>query len=167
LTVKKVALSLVILAGCSNTPAEESVAPTTVTLASTGPADPQMDQPEAQSPQTALGATTTSVTPSRAPESTIPVFVPPRPVQTTRLSVSPSNVEKRTGSELSDCIAKYESTNGALDSNLYQFVPGTWRAYGGTGDPGDASVEEQTRIFWLAWNDAGEHHWAAQKGRCF
>ncbi len=63
--------------------------------------------------------------------------------------------------------AKYESTSGQADSNIYQFVPSTWRAYGGVGNPWDASVDRQTEVFWAAWADGGPQHWAAQKGRCF
>ncbi len=70
-------------------------------------------------------------------------------------------------SSLPACIAKYESTSGQADSNIYQFVPSTWRAYGGEGSPGDASVDRQTEVFWAAWADGGPQHWAAQKGRCF
>lgn len=70
------------------------------------------------------------------------------------------------GEALRACIAHYESTSG-LDPNWYQFEQGTWAAYGGKDSPANASYEEQTRIFWLAWEDDGHHHWAAQKGRCF
>lgn len=64
------------------------------------------------------------------------------------------------------CIAYYESGWGA-DPNVFQFIPSTWRSYGGSGNPEDASYARQEEIFWLAWNDSGPHHWAAQKGRCF
>lgn len=64
------------------------------------------------------------------------------------------------------CIAYYESSWGK-DPNVFQFTQGTWEAYGGSGSPSNASYAEQEAIFWAAWNDDGEHHWAAQKGRCF
>lgn len=70
-------------------------------------------------------------------------------------------------SDLKRCIAHYESTSGAGSSNQYQFQDGTWQAYGGTGSPESASMAEQNAVFDRAWADGGEHHWAAQKGRCF
>lgn len=165
--MRKLVLSLAVLASCSPAPVETHVARATPTLAPTGPHDPQMDQPEAASPQIALEATTTSVTPSRLPESRPTEIAQPRPAQkevsspTTTILLNPPD-----GETLRACIAHYESTSG-LDPNIYQFTDRTWQAYGGTGQPEDASYAEQTRIFWLAWNDAGRQHWAAQKGRCF
>lgn len=70
-------------------------------------------------------------------------------------------------SELKNCIAKWESENGRTSSNVYQFEPGTWAAYGGTGSASNASMSEQNAVFDRAWADGGEGHWAAQKGRCF
>lgn len=64
------------------------------------------------------------------------------------------------------CISYYESTWG-IDPNVFQFVQSTWEAYGGVGSPENAPYWRQEEIFWLAWEDSGQHHWAAQKGRCF
>jgi hypothetical protein len=64
------------------------------------------------------------------------------------------------------CISYYESTWGK-DPNVFQFTQGTWEAYGGVGSPSNASYSRQETIFWIAWEDDGPHHWAAQKGRCF
>lgn len=79
---------------------------------------------------------------------------------------SSSDGPPRNTTTLVGCIAYYESTWG-LDPNVFQFTQGTWEAYGGTGSPSNASYSVQERMFWLAWEDAGHHHWAAQKGRCF
>lgn len=95
-------------------------------------------------------------------------------ITTTTIKVvitSPKIVESVGGpphntTTLLGCIAYYESGWGA-DPNVFQFIPSTWRSYGGTGNPEDASYARQEEIFWLAWNDSGPHHWAAQKGRCF
>lgn len=73
----------------------------------------------------------------------------------------PHNITSLVG-----CIAFYESTWG-VDPNVFQFVQSTWENYGGTGRPENASYQRQEEIFWLAWNDDGPNHWAAQKGRCF
>lgn len=70
-------------------------------------------------------------------------------------------------SELQNCIARYESENGSTSSNVYQFEPGTWEAYGGTGSAETAPMSEQNEVFDRAWADGGEQHWAAQSGRCF
>lgn len=72
-----------------------------------------------------------------------------------------------SSSALQDCIARYESENGRTSSNQYQFVQGTWAAYGGTGSAENATMSEQNAVFDRAWADGGEQHWAAQKGRCF
>lgn len=96
-------------------------------------------------PEAPTTTTTTSTT-------TPPVIAPPTTVQV---------------DELQECIARWESENGATDSNVYQFVQSTWESYGGVGDPADATLAEQNRIFDLAWADAGPAHWTAQRGRCF
>lgn len=64
------------------------------------------------------------------------------------------------------CISYYESRWGE-DPNVFQFTQGTWEHYGGRGSPSLASYSTQEAIFWVAWEDDGPHHWAAQKGRCF
>lgn len=64
------------------------------------------------------------------------------------------------------CISYYESTWG-IDPNVFQFTLGTWHEYGGKGAPEDAPYWRQEEVFWKAWADDGEHHWAAQKGKCF
>ncbi len=99
----------------------------------------------------------------------------PKTISTPKSTVAPSRTTSITSgslsvaglSDLPACIAKYESTSGQLDSNIYQFVPSTWKTYGGEGSPENASVSRQTEVFWTAWADGGPHHWAAQKGRCF
>lgn len=64
------------------------------------------------------------------------------------------------------CISYWESSWGK-DPNVFQFIQSTWEHYGGVGSPSRALYSVQEAIFWLAWNDDGPHHWAAQKGRCF
>lgn len=80
---------------------------------------------------------------------------------------SGSDGPPRNTTTLVGCIAYYESTWGDSSSNVFQFVQGTWNAYGGTGSPGNAPYWRQEEVFWAAWEDDGHHHWAAQKGRCF
>lgn len=89
------------------------------------------------------------------------------PTTTTPSSGLPRTASVGNLSSLPACIAYYESTSGQADSNIYQFVPSTWAAYGGEGNPENASVGKQTEVFWVAWADGGPQHWAAQKGRCF
>src|SRR5688572_27267759 len=64
----------------------------------------------------------------------------------------------RNTTTLVGCIAFYESTWGDADPNVFQFVQGTWEAYGGTGSPSNAPYWRQEEVFWLAWQDAGHHH---------
>ncbi len=95
-----------------------------------------------------------------------------RATSTPTVTTTPSSGLPRTASvaslpDLPACIAKYESTSGQLDSNIYQFQLPTWQTYGGEGRPEDAKISRQTEVFWKAWADDGPHHWAAQKGRCF
>ena len=80
---------------------------------------------------------------------------------------SGSSGPPRNTTSLVGCIAFYESTWGDADPNVFQFVQRTWEAYGGTGSPSNAPYWRQEEVFWLAWQDAGHHHWLAQKGRCF
>lgn len=118
--------------------------------------------------------TSTSVPVVENVSPTTTVYVPPASSSTTSLpavvpasSIGTGAVEGVIPDDLIGCIAYYESRNGLIDTNIFQFTSGTWKAYGGTGDPADASIAEQIKRFWLAWNDDGKHHWAAQKGRCF
>lgn len=49
-------------------------------------------------------------------------------------------------------------------SGLFQFINGTWKAYGGsTARAKDASVAEQNRVFERAFADAGTTPWNASK----
>ncbi len=41
----------------------------------------------------------------------------------------------------------------------YQILPSTWKLYGGTGNPEDASPAEQSRIAALIWADSGASAW--------
>lgn len=82
------------------------------------------------------------------------------------VSVSSSDGPPHNITTLVGCISYYESRWGA-DPNVFQFTQGTWETYGGKGSPSLAPYSTQEAIFWLAWEDDGHHHWAAQKGRCF
>ena len=42
----------------------------------------------------------------------------------------------------------------------YQILPSTWRRYGGTGLPHEASKQEQDRIAAMIWRDSGPGAWA-------
>ena len=41
----------------------------------------------------------------------------------------------------------------------YQILPSTWRLYGGSGSPQDASPAEQSRIAAQIWADSGPSAW--------
>jgi muramidase (phage lysozyme) len=41
----------------------------------------------------------------------------------------------------------------------YQILPSTWEAYGGEGNPEDASPEEQHEIAQQIWEDSGASAW--------
>ncbi|TFV90702.1 resuscitation-promoting factor [Blastococcus sp. CT_GayMR16] len=62
-------------------------------------------------------------------------------------------------------LAKCESTNNPRAVNpagyygLYQFSLSTWRSVGGTGNPIDASPEEQTARAQMLYNKAGAGQW--------
>ena len=42
----------------------------------------------------------------------------------------------------------------------YQIIPSTWRAYGGSGLPHQASKAEQDRIAAMIWADVGAGAWS-------
>ena len=180
----KLLLASVLFAACSADPSlspqPRTVPPETSqpsTSTSIGPAD-------AFPSTTVLSEPSPTTVPSTTPTTALPQAEPilcdsyPHPYHHLTCEVAGAQAEAATApsappaqpqsydSELQACIAHYESMSG-LHPNIYQFQQGTWEAYGGTGSPSNASKAEQDRIFWLAWEDAGEHHWLAQKGRCF
>lgn len=115
--------------------------------------------------------TTTEVTVLKTTSTTFPVIktTTTEPyVVTTIPSVifSGSDGPPHNTTSLVGCISYYESTWGK-DPNVFQFTQGTWETYGGVGLPSNASYSRQETIFWIAWEDDGPNHWAAQKGRCF
>lgn len=104
---------------------------------------------------------TTSTSIIKLKTTTTEVYSKPIGEKESSFDGPPHNITSLVG-----CIAFYESTWGE-DPNVFQFTQGTWEAYGGVGSPSLASYSRQEVIFWLAWEDDGQHHWAAQKGRCF
>lgn len=60
-------------------------------------------------------------------------------------------------------LARCESGNnpraGGMYRGLYQFHPSTWRSVGGSGDPADASVQEQTYRAWVLYQRSGRSPW--------
>ncbi len=61
-------------------------------------------------------------------------------------------------------LAKCESGNDPHSHDgpyhgLYQFLLGTWQSVGGSGDPADASIDEQTHRAWLLYQREGRHPW--------
>jgi muramidase (phage lysozyme) len=41
----------------------------------------------------------------------------------------------------------------------YQILPSTWRLYGGSGAPQDASPQDQSRVASQIWADSGPSAW--------
>ena len=69
------------------------------------------------------------------------------------------------------CIKWAESRDnpravGAGSYGLFQFIPSTWASVGGTGNPVNASVREQTYRAWLVWSrDGGSwREWSTARG---
>jgi hypothetical protein len=103
---------------------------------------------------------------------------PPRVTTTTSttqpvtLTVSQPLIAKKTqhvatdGMGIWSCIIRHESggdphavnrSSGA--GGLFQFLPSSWRAYGGSGSPQDASVDEQWRVAHNAYARSGFSPW--------
>lgn len=177
----KLLLASVLFAACSAESPSPSPQPRTVPPETTLPPTSTTTTTPVESPSMESSPSTsssTTVPPLSSPIPEEPILCPdyPHPYHHLTCEVAGAQAEAATApppaqpqsydSDLQACIAHYESTSG-LHPNIYQFEQGTWEAYGGTGSPSNASKAEQDRIFWLAWEDAGEHHWLAQKGRCF
>lgn len=106
---------------------------------------------------------------------------PPTPTTSARTAATRPPAPAAPAGGLLDCLAHYESTNGAGSSNIYQYDTGTWAA------AFDAAVAQglipATTPFtsagaaprWVqdaatqAWINAGHlrQAWLAQAGRCF
>lgn len=61
-------------------------------------------------------------------------------------------------------LARCESGNDVHSRDgsyhgLYQFLLGTWASVGGSGDPADATVQEQTYRAWVLYQRAGRSPW--------
>lgn len=175
----KLLLASVLFAACSESTPASSPQPQTVTTETTILSTSSSTTVPVESPSTTV-LSTPQLPETSSPETVVEPVEPPEPIlcpevghpahhqpcEVAEPTYTPPAQPQSYDSDLQACIAHYESTSG-LHPNIYQFQQGTWEAYGGTGSPSNASKAEQDRIFWLAWEDAGEHHWAAQKGRCF
>jgi hypothetical protein len=70
------------------------------------------------------------------------------------------------------CIAQHESGgNPATDTGngyygMYQFTMSSWQAGGGTGDPADASAEEQTAVARRVQAEQGWNAWPVTAAEC-
>lgn len=71
------------------------------------------------------------------------------------------------------CIIAHESGGNPRAVNpssgaggLFQFLPSSWRAYGGSGRPQDAPVAEQWRIAYAAYARSGWSPWGGQPYTC-
>lgn len=118
---------------------------------------------------TVVEETTTVPEPATTTSTTVVKVVTTLAKTTTTLpavNLSGADGPPHNTTTLVGCISYYESTWG-VDPNVFQFTQGTWEAYGGVGSPSRAPYSKQEAIFWIAWEDDGPHHWAAQKGRCF
>lgn len=108
--------------------------------------------------------------PRRSPEPTVPP------------SERPQSFTSGTDGFPAGCIRKYESGGttdeggdyGASGGGAYQIIgdsdqgwPGTWDNYGGYARAEDAPASVQDAKAQELWDEAGRHHWAAQRGRCF
>lgn len=157
---KVMGLTLLALAACNHTPVEPIGSPPPA-------AEPSLSTPEGPIVRDRVESHEDESKAQMIPESSSTTIVPPRPAQTEQSAPGTTILRDTSDSTVRSCIARYESGNGASSSNVYQFTQTTWRVYGGTGSPENASLAEQNRIFDLAWADAGRSHWAAQRGRCF
>ena len=54
--------------------------------------------------------------------------------------------------------------NSSGHYGLYQFSEGTWEAYGGSRQLGNASVAEQNQVFANALAQGGQSNWSAYDG---
>lgn len=102
-----------------------------------------------------------SSTVTTAPRDTVVAYgtLVPKPV----VSVS-SNGYPTFGGLNWRALASCESGNNAHSRDgpyhgLYQFLLGTWQSVGGSGDPADASIYEQTHRAWLLYQREGRHPW--------
>ena len=171
----KLLLASVLFAACNESTPSSFPLPQTVPFETTTPSSSSSTTTPVESPSPTVPSIPQSPETS-SPETVAEPVEPQEPIlcpevghpahhQPCEVAEQPEPVVPGS-SELQACIAHYESTSG-LHPNIYQFEQGTWEAYGGTGTPSTASKAEQDAVFWRAWEDAGEHHWLAQKGRCF
>lgn len=119
----------------------------------------------ALSPSAEVEPTTTTSLPS-VPVTSVPVAAhPAEPRPRSRVRATAGAPQPSTSKWA--CIIDRESRGDPTAVNrssgaggLYQFLPTSWRAYGGTGLPQDASVAEQTRVAETAYARSGWAPWA-------
>lgn len=129
-------------------------------------------------PQPAPSTTTTTVQVRSVPPTSAPST--PTVTATVKSTATAQAEHSEPGSSLASCIRHYESTNG-VHPNLYQFVPGTWRAaFQAAKDQGriptgtvltsasnaPRAVQDAAFAAWVADGHL-KQAWAAQAGRCF
>ncbi len=132
-----------------------------VTLASLEAANPQITNPDMIYPGQALSEPGHGAV--RASRSA-PVAWRGRPARTVR-----SNAYSAAGGSFAGCVVARESGGNAQAVNpasgaygLYQFMPGTWVASGGSPSTfGHASVAEQNRVFANAYAASGRAPWTS------
>ena len=101
---------------------------------------------------------------------------PPRVTTTTSTTQPPTLTDSRPavqpqhvstdGMGMWSCIIRHESDGNPHAVNrstgaggLFQFLPSSWHAYGGSGSPQDASVDEQWRVARNAYARSGFSPW--------
>jgi hypothetical protein len=91
---------------------------------------------------------------------------PPPPTLTASRPVAAPTHVSTDGMGMWSCIISHESGGNPHAVNrssgaggLFQFLPSSWRAYGGSGEPQNASVAEQWRVARNAYARSGFAPW--------
>lgn len=150
---RSIALTMALVAGCTST-IDATPAPST-TVAPPAPEPSPTQAP----PMSTTVATTTTTRPPRASRRQ------PRP---------PAPTEGMPGQDVTlACIRHWESRNNyrAVSRSgryrgAYQFDQATYEANGGTGDPAEASVEEQDAAAATLLSRRGLQPWPTPARRC-
>lgn len=143
------------------TAAPTTVAPVVTTTSSTSTMAPPVPTSQAAPARPA-------VVPARAPAPTVPIPKTPVVKAQAAISSAPASASAKWA-----CIIKRESGGNPAAINpsshaggLFQFLPSSWRAYGGTGNAWQASVAEQWRVALHAYAVSGWSPWAGGNYSC-